>query len=58
MNLVIVIQDFQTCKTKSCPPGEYLCHSAYYCIPSDLMCDGIKHCYLGDDEMLCGNLYF
>lgn len=45
---------FSSCKKKSCPYGYYLCRREHYCIPIDVVCDGIKQCYLGDDEINCG----
>lgn len=45
------------CIRIQCPPGEYLCRTVNYCITVDLFCDGIKHCYQGDDEVNCGQVF-
>lgn len=42
------------CDEKICSPGYYLCYHISYCIPIDLVCNGISDCYLGDDEFKCG----
>lgn len=41
------------CNLSQCPPNTYMCYRENYCISIDLICDGIKHCYLGDDEINC-----
>lgn len=54
----IVTNHFRTekpCNRLTCPPGFYLCHRDNYCISSEFLCDGIHHCYLGDDEINCGS---
>ena len=42
------------CRNEKCSPGEYLCKRYPYCINSDMICDGVKHCLYGDDEFFCG----
>ena len=36
-----------------CPGAYYKCFYYNYCIHSRMLCDGIKHCILGDDEENC-----
>lgn len=43
-----------TWKEPKCLKGEYLCHYNKYCIQIQMVCDGISHCYQGDDEYDCG----
>lgn len=45
------------CSESYCPVGQYLCHQDKHCIAIDLVCDGIHHCYFGDDEYNCGEEY-
>ena len=42
------------CTKSTCPKGQYLCHYKAHCINIELICDGINHCYQGDDEIDCG----
>lgn len=42
------------CFKKSCPPNFFMCNQRHYCISVELICDGIHHCLLGDDETHCG----
>lgn len=46
--------DQTSCSKEGCPRGQYSCYSNLYCIDIELLCDGISHCYHGDDEMNCG----
>lgn len=39
----------------NCSKSEYKCLFDNYCIPIDRVCDGLVHCYHGDDELSCGN---
>ena len=49
-----------SCKSISCTfmcmviacPGMFKCHD-YVCVPLSYYCDGINHCTLGEDEILC-----
>ncbi|KAG8197251.1 hypothetical protein JTE90_007503 [Oedothorax gibbosus] len=36
----------------SCP-GQYKCYNRSSCLPLDKLCDGIRNCPHGDDELLC-----
>ena len=36
-----------------CFPGEFYCKSTGYCISIEQVCDGINHCWYGDDETFC-----
>lgn len=47
---------FNSEKVNNCSKGEYLCHYDGYCINIQMICDGISHCYHGDDELDCGRL--
>lgn len=42
-----------SCSEKHCARGQYLCYHDRYCISIELICDGISHCYFGDDEYDC-----
>lgn len=42
------------CSLQECEKGQYLCNSKSHCIDIELICDGINHCYHGDDEFNCG----
>lgn len=42
------------CTHMKCEPGEYKCKIFSYCIPIDKVCDGLNHCWYGDDEISCG----
>lgn len=46
--------DLENCQNFNCPPHYYKCRSFGYCIPIENYCDGLNHCYLGDDEINCG----
>lgn len=46
------------CNTISCPPSFFLCRNEGYCISIELVCDGINHCFLEDDEKGCGEKLF
>lgn len=57
------IPDFETsnyimCLNSKCSAGEYKCQFYKYCIAIQLVCDGIKHCLLGDDETDCRMMIF
>ncbi|CAD5121128.1 DgyrCDS9667 [Dimorphilus gyrociliatus] len=41
------------CDREKCLKGEYLCQSSRYCISIEQVCDGINHCWYGDDEFNC-----
>ncbi|KAK3098302.1 hypothetical protein FSP39_018119 [Pinctada imbricata] len=43
-----------TKETFKCPMGFVKCRNSY-CIGVELMCDGVKHCAGGEDEMNCEN---
>lgn len=45
--------ELENCQNVSCKIGEYRCREKHYCIPINKICDGIFHCYFGDDENLC-----
>lgn len=47
----------KTCKRTQCPQNFYLCYQEHYCISIELICDGIKHCYMGDDEINCSFVF-
>lgn len=34
--------------------GAYRCHRSIICLSQHHVCDGIKHCPEGDDELFCG----
>lgn len=38
------------CFKKKCEIGQFQCSFYHFCIPIDLVCDGINHCPEGDDE--------
>lgn len=38
-----------------CHYFQYKCAIMNYCIDVDNVCDGIKQCYHGDDELFCGD---
>lgn len=42
------------CHREKCPDHFYSCWDSQYCISVKLICDGIQHCLLGDDEYDCG----
>lgn len=43
------------CDSKlKCKQGEIKCNMHNYCIKIDQICDGIKNCMEGDDEVACG----
>lgn len=44
------------CKRQHCSIGTYKCYSNEYCISSMLICNGIKDCLMGDDELDCGKI--
>lgn len=39
-----------------CASGSYKCHGVHnqMCVPQKQVCDGIRHCKEGDDELYCG----
>lgn len=41
----------------NCSKGQYFCHGDGYCINIDMICDGISHCYQGDDEHDCSRFF-
>lgn len=43
------------CYKTSCEPGEFLCPFYEFCLSVELVCDGINHCFLNEDESFCGN---
>lgn len=45
------------CELTTCDQGQYLCYWYNYCISIELICDGIHHCYFGDDEYNCGTFF-
>lgn len=47
-----------SCYNNNCSQGQYLCRSSEYCIDIEHICDGVKHCFQGDDEIDCGILQF
>lgn len=46
--------DHLFCRREQCEKGQYLCRLNSYCIDIELICDGISHCFHGDDENDCG----
>lgn len=44
----------KNCLNNICHIGEYKCKSEEICISVKLVCDGVEHCFMGDDEMNCG----
>ena len=42
------------CLSIDCSEEEYECETDFACIPQSNRCDGIPNCYMGDDEMYCG----
>lgn len=45
------------CKTVACSNYEYKCYHEGFCIEIKFVCDDIKHCLFGDDEIDCENFY-
>lgn len=43
------------CLNFNCLPHEYKCKNEGFCISIELICDGIRHCLQGDDEINCQN---
>lgn len=43
------------CLSYNCSSEEYKCYNEGFCLSIDLVCDGINHCLLGDDEFNCKN---
>lgn len=41
---------------KTCDVGQFLCPFYKYCIPIQLVCDGINHCFFNEDEVNCGKI--
>ncbi|VDI65084.1 Hypothetical predicted protein [Mytilus galloprovincialis] len=41
-----------TCETSNCPPGYLKCTDSY-CIPPNLLCNGVQDCPAGEDENGC-----
>lgn len=41
------------CKNPKCKKGYYVCAVTHYCIYIKHVCDGISHCFHGDDELGC-----
>ena len=39
-------------------PGKYRCHGSSNCLIQSQICDGIRDCLQGDDELFCGELRF
>ncbi|CAG5104675.1 Oidioi.mRNA.OKI2018_I69.chr1.g1443.t1.cds [Oikopleura dioica] len=53
--------DFQKCPIlredkPPCGLGLYRCQSGKNCIPTEYICDGVKDCFHGDDEVSCQKL--
>lgn len=42
-------------KNTICDIGYLKCEKVHYCVALHLVCDGIKHCTHGDDELECGS---
>lgn len=49
----IDLQDCNDDKKKSCRKGEFLCPQENFCIPIELVCDGLNHCAYNEDENFC-----
>ena len=45
--MIVYVSDVFKC------PGAYRCHGQRYCTALSQVCDGIKDCPAGDDELFC-----
>ncbi len=43
------------CSNRKVCPGQFKCYNSSICLDRDSLCDNVKDCIHGDDEVLCGN---
>ncbi|KAJ8026517.1 hypothetical protein HOLleu_31366 [Holothuria leucospilota] len=48
------VTHLRDCDTYNCT-GAYRCHLSKSCVAQHLVCDGVRHCPEGDDEVSCGH---
>lgn len=44
----------KVCSKTHCRNGEFLYSHFKFCLSIDLVCDGINHCFMNEDEYFCG----
>ncbi|XP_022098818.1 uncharacterized protein LOC110983669 isoform X2 [Acanthaster planci] len=47
-------EDELSCDGAVCPVGTYKCRNTQMCVAETQVCNGIKECRYGDDELFCG----